>query len=87
MFVSIFFFLFIVILFVFVVGWSLLQGILNLLFGRRKPRQSYTGQAASSTHSNTQSAYSQQSAPQNKKGKKIFDESEGEYVDFEEIKE
>ena len=45
------------------------------------------GQAASSTHSNTQSAYSQQSAPQNKKGKKIFDESEGEYVDFEEIKE
>ena len=83
MFVSIFFFLFIVILFVFVVGWSLLQGILNLLFGRRKPRQSYTGQAASSSHS----AYSQQSAPKNKKGKKIFDESEGEYVDFEEIKE
>ena len=87
MFASIFFFLFLFFLFLIIIGGSLLRGIINLLFGRREPRYSPTGQATSSAHSDTRTSHSQQSASSSKKREKIFDESEGEYVDFEEIKE
>lgn len=90
MFASIFFFIFLFFLFLIIIGGSLLRGILNLLFGRRTPRHTYTSQGGysqtqSQTHQSTQSQ--QASTSTGKKRDKIFDDSEGEYVDFEEIKE
>lgn len=87
MFASIFFFLFLFFLFLIIIGGSLLRGILNLLFGHRASRHSNTGQSTSSTYTDTRSSHSQQSDTGAKKREKIFDDSEGEYVDFEEIKE
>ena len=68
------------------IGTSVIQAILHAIlgfFGRfRRPH----GQSQH-TQSNRQSQ-SQQSAPSGgKKRDKIFDKSDGEYVDFEEIKE
>ena len=90
MFASIFFFIFLFFLLLIIIGASLLRGILNLLFGRRTPRHTYTtqeayGQAQGQAHQSTQSQ--QTSTSTGKKRDKIFDDSEGEYVDFEEIKE
>lgn len=69
------------------IGSSLINGIINLLFGRQAPHRgqaSSTGQASSSsTHSQSQQATSSGG----KRREKIFDKTEGEYVDFEEIKE
>ncbi len=85
MFASIFFFIFLFFLFLIIIGGSLLRGILNLLFGRRMPRQSHTAQGEySQSGSRTQQQTSFTSG--GKKRDKIFDDSEGEYVDFEEIK-
>lgn len=83
MFSFIFFFLFISILFIFILGGSLIRGIIKLIFGNTS-RQQYTRK---STNNQTQhSAQPQQDfSSANKKREKIFDESEGEYVDFEEI--
>lgn len=84
MFASIFFFIFLFFLFLIIIGGSLLRGILNLLFGRRTTRQHSYGHGAHQ-QSGSQSARSEQSASNPKKREKIFDASEGEYVDFEEI--
>ena len=84
MFASIFFFIFLFFLFLIIIGGSLLRGILNLLFGRRATRQHSYGHGAHQ-QSGPQSARSEQSASNPKKREKIFDASEGEYVDFEEI--
>ena len=90
MFSFIFFILFLAVLFIFVIGGSIVRGILNLLFGRRAPFSQYT-----THHTHTQSQAHQQQQQTNttnknqrassKKRNKIFDDSEGEYVDFEEI--
>lgn len=68
------------------IGSSLINGIINLLFGRQATHRSHSsaGQASSSsTHSQSQQATSSGG----KRREKIFDKTEGEYVDFEEIKE
>lgn len=87
---GIFLFIFLFFLFLIIIGGSLLRGILNLIFGRRTPRRPYTTQGGY-THSGQQSQQSSQSqqttASGGKKREKIFDDSEGEYVDFEEIKD
>lgn len=89
MFSFIFLFLFLAILFVFIIGSSIIRGILNLLFGRRSPYSQHTthgtytqsqGQQRTNTTENVRGDNS-------KKREKIFDASEGEYVDFEEIKD
>lgn len=86
MFASIFFFIILFFLFLIIIGGSLLRGILNLLFGHRMPRQPHTTQGEyGPSESRTQQQAS--SASGRKKRDKIFDDSEGEYVDFEEIKE
>ena len=87
---GIFFFIFLFFLFLIIIGGSLLRGILNLLFGSRTTRRQYTtqeayGQAQGQARQSTQSQ--QTSTSTGKKRDKIFDDSEGEYVDFEEIKE
>ena len=97
MFAGFFFMLFLVLLFIIAIGGSIIRGILNLLFGRTV-RHSYgtahgnyghTEQRHQSTANSQQSASNaRQSKPtESKKREKIFDKTDGEYVDFEEIKE
>lgn len=83
LFSGIFFFIFLFFLFLIIIGGSLLRGILNLLFGRRATRQHSYGHDTRQ-QSGAQSAQSGPT-PDSKKREKIFDASEGEYVDFEEI--
>ena len=69
------------------IGTSIIRAILHSLLGlfgcTRRPH----GQNRQANHSNRQSQ-SQQSPPSGgKKRDKIFDKTDGEYVDFEEIKE
>lgn len=69
------------------IGTSIIRGILNFclgLFGIR--RQTYN-QANQSNQSQAQSQSQQPASPSGKKREKIFDKSDGEYVDFEEIKD
>lgn len=82
--------LFLIFLFIFIIGSSIIRGILGLLFGRRSSRQPYgqygqTGQAQQSAQQ-SQHTQSRQSPPSGgKKREKLFDKSDGEYVDFEEL--
>ena len=84
----------IVFLFVFAIGSSIIQGILNLLFGlfgrlfghRATTSQQRYGDTRQSQQQTRQQSQSRQSTD-NKKSGKIFDQSDGEYVDFEEIEE
>ena len=82
--------LFLIFLFIFIIGSSIIRGILGLLFGRRSSRQPYgqyghAGQAQQSAQQ-SQHTQSRQSAPSGgKKREKLFDKSDGEYVDFEEL--
>lgn len=76
---SIFGFLFIILLIIFIFGISIISGILRFFFGlgrktTRNPGEQHSEQRKSS-----------QSTSRPKKQKKIFDDDEGEYVDFEEI--
>lgn len=82
--------IFLIFLFIIIIGSSIIRGILGLLFGRRSPRQPYGqyGQAGQGQQSAQQSQHTQsrQSAPSGgKKREKLFDKSDGEYVDFEEL--
>ena len=88
MLISIFFIALMFIMAVVAIGMSLLRGIVNLLFGSRTTQQPHS-QAGQSHHTHTQS-HTQSQQPTSSGGRKrdkIFDKSEGEYVDFEEIKE
>ena len=81
--------IFLIFLFI-IIGSSIIRGILGLLFGRRSSRQPYGqyGQAGQAQQSAQQSQHTQsrQSAPSGgKKREKLFDKSDGEYVDFEEL--
>lgn len=82
--------IFLIFLFIIIIGSSIIRGILGLLFGRRSSRQPYGqyGQAGQAQQSAQQSQHTQsrQSAPSGgKKREKLFDKSDGEYVDFEEL--
>ena len=89
MFSFIFFFLFLVVFLIIAIGGSIIRGVLNLLFGRRAPYQHTAqgthGQSQTNSHRGSASGSVQQSS--SKKREKIFDDSEGEYVDFEEIRD
>ena len=82
--------IFLIFLFIIIIGSSIIRGILGLLFGRRSSRQPYgqyghAGQAQQSAQQ-SQHTQSRQSAPSGgKKREKLFDKSDGEYVDFEEL--
>ena len=90
MFLSIFLFMFLFFLAIIAIGGSLLRGVLNLLFGHRASRRPYTAQGEHSQtderrrHSNSNNTTHSSAS---KKREKIFDASEGEYVDYEEIKD
>ena len=86
MLISIFFIAIILVMAVIAIGSSLIGGILNLLFGRRSPRQPF-GHTGQSQQSHQSSSQSRATSSGGKRREKIFDKHEGEYVDFEEIKE
>ena len=89
MLISIFFIILMLAMAVIAIGGSIIRSILNILFGRRVPFGHH------STHGNRNQMHdnSHKSTPNNsqqsseKRRKKIFDDSEGEYVDFEEIRD
>lgn len=85
MFLGLFFMMIIVFLFVLSIGSTIIRGIFGLflgifhrLFGNKEHSQ-YTQQQSQSRQSTT--------TDKGQKSGKIFDKSDGEYVDFEEIKE
>ncbi len=86
MLISILFLAFMILMVVIAIGTSLIQGLFDLLFGRFTPTQ-FQGHTKQSRQSKRQSQSQQPTSPENKKRDKIFDKSEGEYVDFEEIQE
>ena len=65
---------------------SFVSKILQVLFGLGRRR---TSSSSRQSHGNTKSSdgKAEPSYPRPKKNKKIFDKSDGEYVDFEEIEE
>lgn len=88
-------FIFFFVLIIFVIGLAILSKIIRSVFGLGRRM---TGSSSSQSHSQNQrsssSSYrssgndeSQQSARNASDRKKIFDSDEGEYVDFEEVKE
>lgn len=90
MFSFIFLILFLSVLFIFIIGSSIIRGILNLLFGRRTLFGQHTTQGPhtqSQTHQQRNSTTGKTQQASTKKRNKIFDDSEGEYVDFEEIRD
>ncbi len=74
---SLFFF---IIILVIVFGLSIIGGILRFLFGIGRK----AGFAGGNSYHEEQSSSDADSEP---KHKKIFDKDEGEYVDYEEVKE
>ena len=69
------------------IGTSIIRGILSFIlgfFGSHRRPHAHTGKTGQWSSSQSQS---QQASSANKKRDKIFDKSDGEYVDFEEIKE
>ena len=89
MFLGFFFMLFLVLLFIFAIGSSIIRALLDLLFGRTFRR--HYGATRGSAHAEQPRQSTQQSqqstASGGKKREKIFDKTDGEYVDFDEIKE
>lgn len=89
---TIFGFFFFIILIVLIIGFSLLSGILRLIFGfGRKPESHNRQQQGSNTYTNQSrqegKSYRQETSSKAQNRKKIFDDDEGEYVDFEEVKD
>lgn len=75
-------FLFIIFV-IFAFGLSIIRGILRFLFGFGTRSTSSSSQQSESAQRQTRQKVSNPSP----KKKKLFDDNEGEYVEFEEIKE
>lgn len=87
MFASFFFMIFLIFLFIIIIGSSIIRSILNLIFGRRNYHKPFAengnaNQSQQNTHQSPQSA-----STRGGKREKLFDKTDGEYVDYEEIKE
>ena len=90
-----FFLMTIVFLFVFAIGSSIINGVLNLIFGffhrvfgrggqSQQSRQSHQSHQSHRAGRESQARQSTTTADSRRR-EKIFDKSDGEYVDFEEI--
>ena len=87
-------FLFIIVIAVIIIGLALVGSVLRAIFGLGK--RSSAG-SPNSTHSNSGQRYYRPTQANDKeeiitetganKHKKLFDDNEGEYVDYEEIKD
>ena len=76
-------------IFILFIGFSIIRGFLQLLLGR-KTFASYnpTNEESASGSGRYQTEERNRTSPQKKTDKKkVFDDDEGEYVDFEEIKD
>ena len=83
-------FLFFILIVVVLIGLSIIVTVLRSIFGLGRPRSSSTfGGHHSGSHSRSGNEQTADSTRQNTQSgrKKLFSEEEGEYVDFEEIKE
>ncbi len=73
-------------LFVYLLGFSLFRGLKRFLFGdRRNQRQTYGSQKTSSTGSYANTEKGEYSSRSWKRRRKIYNQNEGEYVDYEEV--
>lgn len=85
---GLFFFIIIIVL---VIGLSLIRGVLRLFFGFGRRTTSQNSQQnrtyQGSYRRNEKESYNNDSPSQAHNRKKIFDDDEGEYVDFEEVKD
>lgn len=90
-----FFLMTIVFLFIFAIGSSIINGVLNLIFGffhrvfgrggqSQQSRQSHQSHQSHGAGRESQARQSSTTADSRRR-EKIFDKSDGEYVDFEEI--
>lgn len=79
-------YLFILFFIILIFGLSIIGRILRTIFGfGRRARSTFSSSANhSDNHTQHRSNHTESRAP---KRKKIFEENEGEYVEFEEIKE
>lgn len=78
---GLFFFIIIVVL---LIGLSLVSSILRLLFGSGNK----TGRTNNTNHNQMKdNPFYNEQTPQANNRKKIFDDDEGEYVDFEEVED
>lgn len=75
-------FVFFIILFIFVFGFSLIISIIKGIFGIGRNKQAHSTHSGQQTQQNS---YNRTTKPE--KRKKVFDKDDGEYVDFEEVKE
>lgn len=83
-------FIFFFLLIIFIIGLVLLSKVLRTIFGfgRKMTGNTTKGNAGRSTvyAEETSQGNTQYSQQKGKVRKKVFDEDEGEYIDFEEIK-
>lgn len=83
-------FFFLVIIIVLIFGLSLISTVLRVLFGfgRKSTSQNQQNRTHRNTyHTEEKENVSRNASPNNPNRKKIFDKDEGEYVDFEEVKD
>ncbi|MBQ8502561.1 MAG: DUF4834 family protein [Bacteroides sp.] len=78
-------FLFLIIIAVFVIGLSLIVSLVSRLFGRRSHTGFYTYSNSRNSSASQEAAPKKESKISSSSRKKIFEEDEGEYVEFEEI--
>lgn len=79
-------FLFVIIIAVIIIGLSVVGSIFRALFGFGR-RTTQTGHTRQSRTDASQSTEGESTDGSSHKRPKIFDKEDGEYVDFEEIKE
>lgn len=81
-------FFFFIILIILIIGFSLISGVLKLLFGSGRRSETNRQQQESHRQSGRRTENrSQATSRPSPNRKKIFGDDEGEYVDFEEVKE
>lgn len=81
-------FLFFIIIGLILFGTFIINSILRFLFGGRKQPRRQSSYSSGQQSSNEESRYDRQSGfGQPTEKKKVFGKDEGEYVDFEEIKD
>lgn len=80
-------FIFFFVLIIIVFGLTIINNVLRALFGLGK-RNDSSARSTSSNNRSNQSTYKNQNgnAQDTPKRKKLFDDDEGEYVEFEEVK-
>ena len=82
-----FFFVFLFFVLVVLLGFSILRGVKRLFFGDSGRKGRRTSSASSSSSSSSYAEEMEGGEPRVRRRKKVYDRHEGEYVDYEEVKE